>query len=351
MASSDKLNIDDVRAVYRAEIEQDRQRAAARSRNLASGEDDLHVSVAQRLEVSSESVFEPAFGSMGESAGSTEEVVSKAKKPSASQAAANPQPASKPLDAYWASYGSPVARAVARFPELAPERVIGQDDRVKITATEDYPWRCICALRMTDQQGQGWIGTGWLVSPRLLVTAGHCVYAHDPVSTNGGAWMRSIEVVPGRNGDEQPFGSVWAQSIRSVRGWTRDKEAEFDYGAILLPEDARLGERLGWLGYANREDDYIEGRTLNISGYPGDLDPYGFQWWHAQAIETVGERTLRYEIDTFGGQSGAPVWERTSEGHRYGLGIHNYGLTSSNQATRITASVYQSITNWIAEVP
>lgn len=110
------------------------------------------------------------------------------------------------LDVYWASHGDASTRAMLRSqpPDSSIlEVVIGDDDRREVTVTKQYPWRCICSLLITAADGSNWIGTGWLVGPRVLLTAGHCVYIH----TRGG-WAEQIEVIPGRRGTERPFGSI-----------------------------------------------------------------------------------------------------------------------------------------------
>ena len=122
----------------------------------------------------------------------------------------------------------------------------------------------------------------------------------------------------------------------------------------MLPEERRYGDELGWFGFASRTDVHFSGITLNLSGYPGDGGPasqQGTQWWNARAVKDVNEKQITYEIDTWGGQSGSPVWENTSEGHRYGLAIHTWGTTVSNGATRITREVFDNIVLWTSEVP
>lgn len=267
-----------------------------------------------------------------------------------------PRASGAPLDAYWASYGTAAERAQERLrvstrsgvsERVLYEVILGTDDRTMITDTDQYPWRCICSLLITAQNGSGWIGTGWLVGPRLVLTAGHCVYMADE-----GGWASSIEVIPGRNGQGRPFGSAVATDLRSVVGWTVDNDRNYDYGAIILPEDARYGDQLGWFGYTPRPDDYFSGITLNLSGYPGDggkTQIEGTQWFHARGIREVFERQISYEIDTFGGQSGGPVFETTSDGSRYGLAIHTWGTSVSNGATRITQDVFDNIIQWAGE--
>jgi V8-like Glu-specific endopeptidase len=252
------------------------------------------------------------------------------------------------LDAYWGSFGSASARALLRSQPSGRsllEVVIGTDDRTQITNTGDYPWRCICSLVLTAADGTNWIGTGWLVSPRMLLTAGHCVYM-----SNQGGWVQQIEVIPGRNADERPFGSCIATAFSSVRGWVEDADREYDYGVIMLPEDCRYGDRLGWFGYTAKSDDGLNNMIVNLSGYPGDK-PAGTQWFHKRNLTDVGDRVLTYDIDTAGGQSGAPVWFQADDGGGYGVGIHTNGDVAGNSATRITRDMVDNIAQWIDEVP
>src|SRR5207248_9320300 len=79
-----------------------------------------------------------------------------------------------------------------QHPEMQQlELIIGSDDRVLVTNNELYPWRCVCSLLITAQSGTMYLGTGWLVSPRVVLTAGHCVYMSDE-----GGWASQIEVIP-----------------------------------------------------------------------------------------------------------------------------------------------------------
>ncbi|HEX2028461.1 MAG TPA: serine protease [Nitriliruptorales bacterium] len=250
------------------------------------------------------------------------------------------------LDAWYADLADPVAAALLRaHPDLqknVAEVVIGTDDRVRISPATALPWRWICSLRITAADGSAWIGTGWLVGPRTLITAGHVVYIH-----SRGGWVRSIEVIPGRDGDSRPFGACTATSFRSVKGWTNKKKRSHDYGAVILPSDCRLGSEVGFFGFANLSQFSLLGLNVNLSGYPGDK-PAGTQWWHARRVKWVTSRTLVYNIDTAGGQSGSPVW-RLTDGKRHAVGIHTNGSSAGNSATRIAAPVFDNIKKWKAE--
>lgn len=261
------------------------------------------------------------------------------------EAAAAPAPAEERflLDAWHASYSDPGQRAMAlaqaEMEESLLEVVIGEDDRIRVTNVTAFPWRVICSLRIRASDGSNWIGTAWLVGRRTLITAGHCVYMHDR-----GGWAASIEVIPGRNAAEMPFGSCRATSFRSVVGWTQRRLRDFDYGAIILPEDCTYGDQLGFFGIANISDFGLNQLTINLSGYPGDKPP-GTHWYHSRKVSSVTPAVFNYDIDTAGGQSGAPVW-RLRNGQRHVVGIHTNGSPTGNSATRISRTVYENIIQW-----
>ncbi len=252
------------------------------------------------------------------------------------------------LDAWYAEFtdgDGAVARLAQQQPAVVQriaEVVIGADDRVRINNTTVVPWRWICALRITAANNTSWIGTGWLVGPRTVITAGHCVFMHGQ-----GGWVKSIEVIPGCNGAARPFGSAVATSFRSVTGWTQGSNRDFDYGAIILPASRPYGNQLGYFGYASLSLVSLMGLTLNLSGYPGDK-PSGTQWFHARRATLVTPRTIIYNIDTAGGQSGAPVW-RFLNGQRHVVGIHTNGSQLGNSATRIVTPVFNNIKAWKAQ--
>lgn len=305
------------------------------------------------LPVTNKHVIWPKFGQVGSLSKPTMEAVLKASlaassRPPTSNIEVASLNESAMLDAYWASYGTDAQRAALRAAKQAPmeEVVIGTDERLQITNTTEYPWRCIASLRITAADGSGWIGTGWLVGPRILLTAGHVVYMADQ-----GGWAQQIEIIPGRDGLNFPFGSCIATDFRSVQGWTQNRDSNFDYGAILLPAENRLGDQLGWFGYQVHTDEELAGFNINVSGYPGDK-PDGTQWLMSGPIKTVNERTFVYDIDTAGGQSGGPVWI-TFEGDdgRYGVGVHTNGALSGNSATRIVQDMFDNVIAWGNEVP
>ena len=235
------------------------------------------------------------------------------------------------------------------MPHGALESIIGPtDDRVRILDTELAPWRMICALRMRGSSGAGAIGTGWFVGPKTIVTAGHCVY-----STHFfGGWASTIEVGPGRNGTEFPYGTLKSSRFSSVDRWVEQEDPDFDIGCIHLSE--ALGEKVGWFAVGALPPAELEGFQVNVSGYPSDRAMGTEQYHHKNRVLRVTERRVFYDVDTFGGQSGAPVWIHEAEdAPPLAIGIHAYGIGGStdglqaNSAPRIIPEVLAQIRSWV----
>jgi glutamyl endopeptidase len=229
-------------------------------------------------------------------------------------------------------------------PPPAAETVHGPDDRVQITNTSIYPWRVHASLLITAADNSMWIGTGWFIGPHTLMTAGHVVYIKNSGVPGRDGWVKSINVMPGRNGSTLPYGSVTSTNFRSVTGWTNSGDPNYDYGAIIIPTE--LGNTVGWFGFGVYPDADLRTAIGNISGYPGDK-PAGTQWYDSRQIASVDSLKVYYDIDTVGGQSGSAVG-RIIDGSRYGIAIHAYGGATTNSGTRITTPVYNNMVAWKA---
>lgn len=245
--------------------------------------------------------------------------------------------------------GGPLVTA-ARATAL--ETVIGIDERTRILDTDLDPWRMICALRMRGGNGAGAIGTGWLIGPKTVLTAGHCVYS----TQFFGGWASTIEVIPGCNGNEEPFGKVTSTRFTSVDRWVNSEDPDFDMGCIHL--DTAIGSTLGWFALAAMTPDQLEGYLVNVSGYPADRGMGKEQYHHRNRILRVSERRIFYDVDTFGGQSGAPVWvHETETSPPLAVGIHAYGTGGTpttwgiiaNSAPRIIPEVLAQLEAWVGQ--
>ena len=199
-----------------------------------------------------------------------------------------------------------IAPKFCRGPVTAAS-ICGPDQRIKVTDTSALPFKAICKLFMRAPNGRQLVGTGWLTHANKLITAGHCVF-----DVEEGGWMDSITVVPGMSGHDRPFGRFAAQDVVACGAWLDHRSRRFDVGAIKLSGGVRHQD---FLTPSLQDSD-----NVTVCGYAGDLDTGIFQYRMSHPASKVDGR-FYYSIDTFGGQSGAPVLKNSDTA----IGIHNYG--------------------------
>jgi len=226
------------------------------------------------------------------------------------------------------------------------ESVIGPDGRTRITTTTVYPYRAIVFLKITwKNNSQGWC-TGWLIGERTVATAGHCVYSHDTATAG---WFKSIVAYAGKNGTSNPYGSATSHRAWTVTGWTSGSgSANYDYAAVQLNNRSGtthgFGYYVGWFGFVVNQ--YLN-QSEKIYGYPGDKTT-GTMWGMGGTVKQLATRRIYYNNDTYGGQSGSPVYITYQNQCCYGIAIHAYGVGSSswNSGTRIVTAVYNNLVTW-----
>ena len=227
-----------------------------------------------------------------------------------------------------------------------PESVVGLDTRVKVYPNT-YPYRATALV--TFKQGSGnYICSAWFYGPDILATAGHCVHTGGP----GGSWSTNVKVYPGYSTSGTPYA---AQYLGSVTGWTNSSNPQFDYGIIDI--GTNVGTSKGWFGF------WWQSASLNnlpsvINGYPGDKGG-STQWVGVDYVRVTQTNQVFYRTDTYGGESGSPVWHDRPPGSAScsngpcAYAIHAYGTNSAgnNGGTRINQSVFNNLISWKNSLP
>lgn len=242
----------------------------------------------------------------------------------------------------------------------APEPEAGVADasspanRRRVPDERVLPWSAICDLLITARDGSRHTGTAWFVSPRMLVTAGHCVFVHDPGTAVHG-FVREILVMPARHGEMQSSQSLfgWAValegSFEAQEQWKLNGLRDFDYGVITLPASAPLGQQTGFIRYNDFQQ--LGGSTPVISGYPDNVPPgtvpEGTQWFEQNLIRDVTPRRVSYDIFTATGMSGSPVFFNMTGVGFVACAIHNFGAQPLNTGVRINQEVANQLNAWL----
>lgn len=225
--------------------------------------------------------------------------------------------------------------------QLFTSDIIGEDDRIRITPTTPYPWSAIVKLYMT-WGSDVYIGTGAMIDKNHVLTAGHCVYAH----SNGG-WADSVKVVPGADNGNEPFGHAWAENMRCYSSWISSAYSNYDFAVITLDRD--IGLQTGWMElYTTPSWSSAYTGILNTAGYPADLDYGENLYWTSDNGYFANEYTHWYYLDTYGGQSGSPIWIYDGINRKI-VSIHTTSIVGLdlNYGTRINRNKFDCINNWL----
>ncbi len=213
----------------------------------------------------------------------------------------------------------------------------GVPDWVAIDKTHEFPWSCICQLRMRWSNGASGIGTGTLIGKDVVLTAAHNLY-HKQYGR-----VETIDVIPGYSSGGGPFGTKQTSAFNYNDDFENDQSLKNDYGII------RLGSSFagtGFLGMGNLSNSDLSNALLNIAGY-SEYGSYGDRlYFHSGGTTSYDQDSIQYNLDTEEGASGAPIFIRINS-QIYVIGIHAEGYYSGNKAVRLNQRVYADLTRWI----
>jgi len=186
------------------------------------------------------------------------------------------------------------------------------------------------------------MGTGFLASSRILITAAHCLYTKE-------GWIEGVRIK--LNGGEE----IRSTSFIVPAGWAAEQNLDYDFGAIIL-NDALA--KLGHFGLCTVETSIIDSVILHCAGFPAPdankIEEQERTLMHAANKAKVIDLEIKYNFFGGIGSSGSPLWVRTASGHRLVVAIHHRNAGQSKSHERygllLRGEVLEIIDSWIKEV-
>ncbi len=245
--------------------------------------------------------------------------------------------------------------------EDAPALATGIEDRVQVTNTTTYPWNTIGYLTVTYPNGASYRCTGTLVSPYVVLTAGHCIH-----NNNRGGFVARVQFFPGQsqNGQsvQRPYGSHadW-QNLKTTQRWMQISgsdgypvtDYQNDFAAVQFKTPFTHTSTFMPVVFSS------VATTVTSGGYPAQVNGANF---YAPFTDSGSERAAylrpshvrEFAIDSSGGNSGGPFWATDlSTGRPQLVGSLSYGDDTDDQSGGPYYDAWnQSIlSDWISWTP
>jgi len=226
-----------------------------------------------------------------------------------------------------------------------PTYVFPPDDRVLVSNTSKFPFSSVVKIYVQAANGTLYIGSGAVIDEFHVLTVAHVAYIHD-----AGGWVTSMELVPGKKGAEEPYGSAYATHIRLYPEWINEARVEHDWALVTL--DRSVGNLTGWMGIATYgSGNAIYSSEIYTAGYPGDLLFGEYMYNTTDDGDRADEYNHWFYLDTYGGQSGSAIWHVNATGE-YIITILAYEYLNGvdrNFGTRINTQKYNQLATWLAQ--
>ena len=230
--------------------------------------------------------------------------------------------------------------SATEFPR-ALERVLQTNDLMSIGFFERGLQVARPVARISTSTGSGYFyGTGFLVSPRLMLTNHHVFSSEDEAG-------RSVAEFNYKRLPDGSFTKAFPFRFVPEDFFLTDKE--LDYTLVALRDEPEL-EQFGWLRLIQETGKLMVGEKVNIIQHPNG-EPQQIAVRENQVVDEL-ELFIHYKTDTAPGSSGSPVFNDQWEV----VALHHSGVPSRDAQGRVLAtdgrvldeSMGEQRINWVA---
>jgi endonuclease G len=230
--------------------------------------------------------------------------------------------------------------SAAEFPR-ALERVLQTNDLMSIGFFERGLQVARPVARISTSTGNGYFyGTGFLVSPRLMLTNHHVFGSEDEAG-------RSVAEFNYKRLPDGSFTKAFPFRFAPEDFFLTDKE--LDYTLVALRDGPEL-EQFGWLRLIQETGKLMVGEKVNIIQHPNG-EPQQIAVRENQVVDEL-ELFIHYKTDTAPGSSGSPVFNDQWEV----VALHHSGVPARDGQGRVLAtdgrvwdeSMGEQRINWVA---
>ena len=230
-------------------------------------------------------------------------------------------------------------------------------DGVRNYNTTAYPYICFCYIRAYYKSKPQYVtlGSGVAVGPLHVLTAAHTLV------DDKGEWVESLTVQFALNEHQQPFEQMAGTRVYIPEEYFGEFRQRYDYALIIL--DQSIETRIGWLGlFYALGPAALANREIHVTGYPS-FRVTEQMWTLQKKIKTISPQRLFYDVDSYGGNSGGPIWGYFKlQGNRGGagecplvMGIHTHNIEleiarqtfGTKAGVRLTKENFDQLIRWI----
>jgi len=233
------------------------------------------------------------------------------------------------------------------FPDepMKSPQTVGVEDREVVTTTQIYPWNNLAYLEVSYPQGGNYRCSATVVSPYVVLTAGHCVHNKDR-----GGYITTARVYPGQSQSTpgssvtRPYGSksdIFA--AQTTEQWT-EISGDDSYFISQYRYDMAAIEFRTPFTYTSTFIPVIYSSTdspVTSTGYPAEFNnntAYGlYADTDAETSRSItsyrASHVREFAVDASGGNSGGPyIFTDPATGQRYLVGSLSYGEELDDQS-------------------